>query len=538
MPELISPAAMRRALKNGLCPWCGYSLEGLETPRHELTECPECGKGLVQGLVVADPREAGPDTIATTPDRGTPGLARLFSILVLVLIAVVAGIQQLATSTAARAAGQPPLAPGGEVVPAAPLQFDLGAKVMVKLYYATSTPAAQFRDMAVSSVRGAAQSPGEELRGAIVAGEVGDEASAREMLGKLAGSAAPESSFGKDVATVAALYDENPAGPDAQDLERLSTRYGWYGELAATHGLDRTDARRSAVVGGGAALTLVIVAAVLVVAAAFIVGVVLLIGLIVRATSGRLRMRLVPPLPGGSVAIETVAVFVLGFIGLKVLASVVDGVYGPKIAMWVALAAQWLLLLTIFYPVLRGMPRREWMVRLGLYRGEGVLKEIGAGFVAYLASLPVFVAAAAGSMVLVMVQKAVRTAIWPDAKPGLPDNPIVDLLGSSNPWLIVFFFLLASLWAPLVEESIFRGCLYRQLRSGWHWFPAALVTALAFGFMHGYPVLMLGPVISLGFCFAMIREWRGSLIASMTGHCLHNASALLIMLSIFKLAGV
>ena len=55
--------------------------------------------------------------------------------------------------------------------------------------------------------------------------------------------------------------------------------------------------------------------------------------------------------------------------------------------------------------------------------------------------------------------------------------------------------------------------------------------------MHGYEFVMLLPVMSLGFGFALMREWRGSLIASMTAHLLHNGTALTFMfafLSVLK----
>jgi len=87
------------------------------------------------------------------------------------------------------------------------------------------------------------------------------------------------------------------------------------------------------------------------------------------------------------------------------------------------------------------------------------------------------------------------------------------------------------------NEAVFRGALYRHLRSRWAWPLAAAVTALAFGFMHGYPVLLLGPVISLGFGFALLREWRGSIISSMTAHCIHNAGVLMILLTVLGLIG-
>jgi uncharacterized protein len=115
-----------------------------------------------------------------------------------------------------------------------------------------------------------------------------------------------------------------------------------------------------------------------------------------------------------------------------------------------------------------------------------------------------------------------------------PSNPIAERLGAADPFTILMFFLLATLWAPLVEEAVFRGAFYRHLRSRVGMALAAIVSSICFGVMHGYPVLLLVPVMSLGVGFACMREWRGSLIASMTAHALHNGAMLCIALSAFS----
>jgi membrane protease YdiL (CAAX protease family) len=47
--------------------------------------------------------------------------------------------------------------------------------------------------------------------------------------------------------------------------------------------------------------------------------------------------------------------------------------------------------------------------------------------------------------------------------------------------------------------------------------------------------MMLGPVIALGFNFSLMREWRGSLIGPIAAHCLHNATVLLMVITLFSL---
>src|SRR5262249_55047663 len=107
---------------------------------------------------------------------------------------------------------------------------------------------------------------------------------------------------------------------------------------------------------------------------------------------------------------------------------------------------------------------------------------------------------------------------------------IAELLGKGSTYALIMLYVLASVWAPIVEEAVFRGSLYRHLRSRMGVIAAALLSAVTFGFMHGYSAILLGPVICLGFVFALMREWRGSLIASMTAHCMHNATLLAIAL--------
>ena len=93
-----------------------------------------------------------------------------------------------------------------------------------------------------------------------------------------------------------------------------------------------------------------------------------------------------------------------------------------------------------------------------------------------------------------------------------------------------------TVWAPIVEEVVFRGCLYRHIRSRVPAVVAALGSALAFGLMHGYELVLLGPVLSLGLIFAMMREWRGSLVGPIVMHALHNATVLASVILLVRLS--
>src|SRR5258708_36657450 len=84
-----------------------------------------------------------------------------------------------------------------------------------------------------------------------------------------------------------------------------------------------------------------------------------------------------------------------------------------------------------------------------------------------------------------------------------PKNPVLERLAGGGPLMLLVFFVMATVWAPLVEEGIFRGCLYRHLRARWHPLLSGGVTAFAFGIIHPYPWLLPPPLLALGFNFAM-----------------------------------
>ncbi len=84
--------------------------------------------------------------------------------------------------------------------------------------------------------------------------------------------------------------------------------------------------------------------------------------------------------------------------------------------------------------------------------------------------------------------------------------------------------------APLAEELLFRGVVYRLARRTWGPWPAALVSALAFGLIHGEPWFLFG-LIGLGLLFAFLYETTGSLLATVIAHGVHNGISLALMVA-------
>ena len=185
-------------------------------------------------------------------------------------------------------------------------------------------------------------------------------------------------------------------------------------------------------------------------------------------------------------------------------------------------------LLAVLWPVWRGVTWSALRADLGLHLGEGVLRELGAGIVGYLAKGPLLLLGLVSTQLLVLIASS--------AGSHSPVHPAISTLmngsGSGRPWL----FGAALIGAPLVEELAFRGLLFRYLRSGPGGFstlaravPSALVSAIAFALVHPTGVLAIPVLAAEGFALGLVRDWRGSLLAPVVTHALQNGLLLLFL---------
>ena len=379
---------------------------------------------------------------------------------------------------------------------------------------------------------------GETRRRVLRADTMGIKAAEPRWMGLIAEleTENPEHPLIADIQTFMALYSDAPPEPDADFLHR----HGFFAELADLHG--DTDARE-ALAKPGRTVVLVSIFGVqlLVILLAVLAGFVLLIVGIVLFASGQRRPRFRPPLPGGSVYLETAALFIVSFLVLKLVLDAVVPMMPTVDPLVVTGISQWLLLGVLFWPKLRGAPRAAsdlgWEAvprptRRGTKR-PSVIAEIGAGVVGYLACLPIYIAGVLLALILMAISGLISggaAGTGADA-PAIPENPLFDMVANGSFVGLTLIVLLATVWAPIVEETVFRGALYRHMRARMFWLIAAPITAAVFGAMHGYPIPLLMPVIALGVGFAMLREWRGSIIAAVTAHAIHNGFVFGVLLT-------
>ncbi|MFI5401894.1 MAG: CPBP family intramembrane glutamic endopeptidase, partial [Planctomycetota bacterium] len=334
--------------------------------------------------------------------------------------------------------------------------------------------------------------PADRLRMVPVVAEVLGLEKARETLEGLEGT--------EDFEIFQQIYGE--LSHPATD-EGFLRRNGWFGRLALSRGLPDDHALRSGVLrearraflGGSIVLFGGF--------AGLVAGLVLLPLGISRLARGQIRFAYEPPPrePGDRVWLETVTILLAGVIGNALLGS------------W----AMWALLLVPLWPLARGAGFAGWRTGLGLVRGEGILVETGAGILGYVAGIPVF---AAGFLAMLLVSRVLGE---PVRHPAMED--------AADPSARLQLFLATCVWAPLVEEAVFRGAFQRYLRPRMARIGAAAVVGLVFAFVHPQGLAAIPVLMALGGWFAILREWRGTLIPCVAAHAVHNLA--LVSLAVF-----
>ena len=96
-----------------------------------------------------------------------------------------------------------------------------------------------------------------------------------------------------------------------------------------------------------------------------------------------------------------------------------------------------------------------------------------------------------------------------------PSHPIMNELRGGWAHVLAIYFL-ACVWAPVMEETMFRGALFNHLRGRLGWLMSSLIVGLLFALVHPQGWTAIPVLGSIGAVLASVREWRGSLIGPMT----------------------
>jgi len=364
----------------------------------------------------------------------------------------------------------------------------------------------------VRQVVAEARTPGERLRAVTVIGELQGGPAALDELNRLAPflSSAELKAQAKSLRTI---YTRGPEALSPPVRENVIQRLGWFGRLALSYKLPGDDAPRKQIIAAGIRAIVATVALEFGLFGLLLVGIGLLTLAIVRLIDHKLALAYEPDGRGAGPFLEAFALYLAGYVGIGWLLRYLHSErelldYGIELA-WVAFASVW--------PLLRGVSGPRLRQGLGWHRGRGVLREAGAGLLGYLAGMPL--------MALAIYCTIVLTKISGER----PVHPIVFGAGQGRVIAIVGLYLLASVWAPIVEETMFRGALFHYLRGRHSWLLAALLSGLIFAALHPQGWSAIPVLGAIGVIFAAIRQWRGSFLASAAAHALNNAVAVTML---------
>ena len=358
-----------------------------------------------------------------------------------------------------------------------------------------------------------ARSANDRIRVAILAGETLGAEAALKRLNEISEASTAETA---DILVLQVIYGQGPGKVDPEEKTDLIQRHGYIGRLAAAYGVPADKEPRKTLQSEAFWFTMRL---------SFIgVGLVILMALSLAGFilacvwyyKGRIRSAYVARASWSSPFLEGFALYLVLFVGLGLLLRSV----GPLSLQWTWLAL--LILPAIWgWTVLRGTTAEERRHAFGWHRGKGFWREVGAGLGGYIAGLVVIAVGCLLTLLLVQIT-GTRAA-----------SPIVNELGG-GPWRLVGLYALSCVFAPFMEETMFRGILFHHLRQRWSWVISAALVSVIFAMLHPQGWVAIPALTAIAMVLAALREWRGSLIAPMAAHAFSNCLVLTLALLLLR----
>ncbi len=295
----------------------------------------------------------------------------------------------------------------------------------------------------------------------------------------------------------------------------LIERFDWLGELLLSNGTGEFAERRKEIVQATKKTATTIYMLILLIG-------VLILGRLVLDIVGVIRKRKLgvsltlfqsgpAPIRERIVLLEAVVVF----LGLLTLSSLIAMYLSSTLGM----VMYFISILAVLWPLLRGVEIEDLKSITGMYKGEGILKEAGEGLKIYIRCVPILLAGIYFTYKLI------------DQSGEAPVHPIIYQMDSENILETIKWLFIASVFAPLAEELIFRGAFYHYFRQRYSFLISSFVTSFLFAAIHPQGLTAIPAIMAIGISFSIMRELRYSIIASTTAHMVHNSLITLFLLA-------
>jgi len=442
---------------------------------------------------------------ASSDARPSPSL--LVIIICWIIIVAIVGLEVAANIERATAATN---TPADNITMSAIGRYIVGAHELSSAGNSNNQPDATA--LLVADMEAIAKSPDDRLRLAIISKEVEPPSTADKRLDALSKLTTLSPSAKGDLGILKIIYRSGPDAISNQQRQALLDHESWFAQVALSFGVPDSTPVRSTMLEQAKRACIVYTGAGIVGAGVLVLGAGLIIVAIILASLGRLPLRFLRP-RFDSVFLEAFAVYLGGFVMLSLLLhAIVDS---PGLGWSLVLTI--MLPVALLWPVVRGKPWAQTRIEFGWHTGKGVFREICCGVIGYIAALPLL------AIMLLITLQLIRLSGT------TPTHPVVNFL-NGGPGEIVLIYFIACIWAPVFEESMFRGALFNHLRARHGWWISAGIVGLLFAAIHPQGWTTIPVLGGIGVVLCALREWRGSLIASMAAHAMSNGLVITLAL--------
>ena len=325
------------------------------------------------------------------------------------------------------------------------------------------------------------------------------------------------------------------SGVSEESKELIKERLGFPGELfLLPEGTDQQESRDELIGGVATSVAGMALFSILGMLAG-VVGLGFCVGFPVMIYQGKLVSYFFQSPTNHNVYIQTFAIWLVGFFGSSILLGFLE--LSDQAGMMIQPVIFFGSLSCLAYPLLRGVSFRQLRYDIG-WTIDRPVGDTGFAGVSYLATLPCLIP----GIIAIAVFSAIVgefTELHEFARQTGPGHPIQEYIANGNWLMILMVFVTACIAAPVVEETMFRGVLYRHLRDwsqGWaRWASigfSAVLNGFIFAAIHPQGIAAIPVLMTLAICFSLVREWRNSLLTPMLMHGIHNTLVTCISLII------
>lgn len=325
-----------------------------------------------------------------------------------------------------------------------------------------------------------------------------------------------------------------------EEREFLVSHMGWVGRLALTPEGSPNETGREQLLNQAMTSMYVSVGLCVFVAMGLAIGMGTLVTVIVLLARRRLTSHFFNGDRKSVIYLETFAIWMFLFAAAQFSVAAIRSqikMETPWVGTALTLSIFFGSLLVLTWPVIRGLSFSQVRRDIG-WTARNPLKELGAGVMAYFALVPfIAVALAALAILMAIMAQAQGDSL---ASKGMGGHPIQDQIASGEFSVWIGVFLTACVAAPIVEETMFRGVFYRHLKDSSSHRPlwssvlfACLINGLVFAAIHPQGLVGIPFLTLLAVGMSLARQWRDSLIASMTMHAINNGLITCLMFAIF-----